>query len=441
MTQNGAIKRGTMPRVRVRSARRHLSRSAWAVFVLYGFLLLWVWLAIDAVGTSSGPNGIDFGVDFSHTYAAVHVLSAGHNPYDYHRLSTTQHALLSRYGLPVQPPSHAVLVGTSTFFLWVMQPFNAFPFQAIAIAWMLSTYALVGFVFLALLRHFGWHRRGLPTIIFLVTPAVVLGIYYGNMITLAFAAIAGSFPLLRRHPFLAGAVLSVSMLKLQIALPVAGLIVLFQAPHKGRVVAGFLTAFLARHLIAIALLGPAYQVWWLGSFVNFSRTMDLQPNIISLTGSYTALLPHTGEFALEIISIVLAGAITVAYWWRVRSEPTLPLLKTGWLWFLWMLATPYAHFIDEIVLVIPVIALIGVDGRHATRPISVVVLYLLGLSILLFSWTPMGIQLLWVPLVLCTGCFALVAHQYRFEGAAPVVVDHSYPHMKEAVSFVPQIAH
>jgi len=127
-----------------------------------------------------------------------------------------------------------------------LRPIDAFPFQAIAIAWMLLTYVLVGFVFWALLRHFGWRRRCLPTFIFLATPAVSLGIFYGNMIGLAFAAIAGAFPLLRRYPFLAGVVLSVSMLKPQVALPIAALIVLFQAPYKGRVIAGFVTAFLGR---------------------------------------------------------------------------------------------------------------------------------------------------------------------------------------------------
>ncbi len=429
-----------MPRLLRQGGSKHAPLSAWALFVLFGLLLLWVWLAIDAFGDGTGPNGVGFGVDFSHTYTAVHVLSTRHNPYDSHSLSITQHVLLSRYGVPVQPPSHAVLVGTSAFFLWLLQPIDHFSYPLVAIAWMLTTYAFVGLAFLALLRHFGWRRRGLPTAIFLATPAVVLGTYYGNMISLAFVGIAGGIPLLRRYPLLAGAVLSVSMLKLQIALPIVGLIVLFQAPHKGRVVAGFLTAFLARHLVAIVVLGPAYQVWWLGSFFNFSRTMDIQPNLISLTGLYAALLPHGVQLTMEITSIALAGTITLAFWWRVRSRPTVPLEETGWLWFLWMLATPYAHFVDEMVLVIPVIALLGVDARHIARPVSVVVLYLLGLSILLFSLTPMNTPLLWAPLVLCAGFCHLAAARCRVEETGTAVVDRFPQDFPDANGLLPVIA-
>jgi len=117
----------------------------------------------------------------------------------------------------------------------------------------------------------------------------------------------------------------------------------------------------------------------------------------------------------------------------------VPLQKTGWLWFLWMLATPYAHFIDEIVLVIPVLALIGVNGRHVTRPTSVVVLYLLGLSIWLFSWTPMNVQLLWAPLVLCGGCFALAAYRSPAE-ETPAVVHQTRGRGRETLDLVPLIA-
>jgi hypothetical protein len=376
-------------------------------------------------------------VDFSHTYAAVRVLSFGHNPYDYHRLSHAQHALLSQAGLPVQPQSTALLVGTSTFYLWLLRPIISLPFQMVAIAWMLSTYALIGFVFLALLRHFGWRRRGLPAIMFLVSPAAALGIFYGNMIALTFAAVAGAFPLLRRYPILAGIILSISVLKLQVGLPLVGLIVLFHAPHKGRVVAGFLAAFFARQLLTTVVLGPEYQKWWLQSLLNFSTTMQLQPNLASLTGLYAYALPHTPRMILEIASIAFVGTLTLAFWWKVRARGTVPLQRSGWLWFLWILATPYAHFIDEVLLVIPVVALVGRDARYITRPLTVVVLYMLGLSLLLFSWTPMHVQLLWLPLALCAGCFGLVAYRYPVEPAEAMVYRHALRDVQPASGGVP----
>ena len=385
--------------------------SAWALCLLYGCLLLWVWIALDVVGTSGGPNGDVFGVDFSHTYAAVKVLSTGHNPYDYVRLSRMQHRLLGADGLSVQPRSPAVLVGTSTFYLWLLRPIAVFPYQTVAAAWMLFNYALLGFAVLALLRFMGWRRRGLPALIILVSPVAALGVFYGNMITVTFAALAGALPLLRRHPFLAGMLLSVTILKLQVALPLAGLVILFHAPRKRWVVAGFLSAFLGRHLFAVVLLGPSYQAWWLESLLNFSRTVQLQPNLASLTGLYAHGASRGTRMAVELASVSLAAAATGVFWWRVRPRPTVPLTQTGWLWFLWIIATPYAHYVDEILLLIPVLALVGRDARAIARPPAVEVLYLLGLSILLFSWTPEHVQLLWAPLAGCAACFAVVAYR------------------------------
>jgi hypothetical protein len=77
----------------------------------------------------------------------------------------------------------------------------------------------------------------------------------------------------------------------------------------------------------------------------------------------------------------------------------------------WLIAIPYAHFIDEMLLIVPVIALLGRDGRWISRPVSVGVLYLLGLSILLYSWTPMHMQLLSLPLAVCAGLFGFISYR------------------------------
>ena len=425
MSQRITVERRFALMARAGRPRVQFSKSTWALGFLCGLLLLWVWLAIEAIITSPGPNGAVFGVDFSHTYAAVRLLSAGHDPYDLHSIANVQHAVMASYGLPVQPRSPSVLVGTSSFFLLILLPLNAAPYQTAAIAWMLCTYALIGLVFLALLRHLGWSRRGIPAVLFLASPAVVVTTYDGNTLSVVFAGFAGGFALLRRHPFVAGILLSVAVIKLPVALPLVGLLVLFHAPQKRWVIGGFLSAFLSRQVLAAVVLGPRYEGWWLGSMVNFSRTMPGQPNVASLSGLYAQLLPETTRLGMEALSVGIAAAATLAFWWKVRHEPTLPLLRTGWLWFVWLVATPYAHFIDEMLLVIPVLALIGRDGLQITRPLSVCVLYLLGLSILLYSWTPMHMQLLWVPLVVCAAFFGLVAVRHSgdtadsFDGARP----------------------
>jgi Glycosyltransferase family 87 len=412
MSQRVALERRVATGVIAWHPRLRSSRSAWALAFLGGLLVLWVWLAFEAIVNSPGPNGAVFGVDFSHTYAAIQLLSTGHNPYDVQSLSRVQHAVMARYGLPVQPRSLSVLVGTSTFFLFILEPLRTVPYQTAAIAWMLGTYAFMGFAFLAVVRQLGWSRRGLPTVLFLASPVVVIATYDGNTISVVFAGIAGGFALLRRHPFLAGVLLSLAIVKFPVALPIVGLIVLFHTPRKRWVGGGLLVAFLCRQVLTLALLGKQYESWRVGSLLGFSHSMPTQPNVSSLSGLYAQLLPETARLVLEVLSVGLAGAMTLVFWWRTRHEPTLPLLRTGWLWFVWLIATPYAHYIDEMLLVIPVLALIGYDGRRISRPLSVSVLYLLGLSILLYSWTPMHMQLLWAPLAVCACCFGLVSFRY-----------------------------
>lgn len=50
------------------------------------------------------------------------------------------------------------------------------------------------------------------------------------------------------------------------------------------------------------------------------------------------------------------------------------LLATGSLRFRWLVATPYAHFADEILLAVPILGLLGRDAQKLSEPVSVVVL-------------------------------------------------------------------
>ena len=82
----------------------------------------------------------------------------------------------------------------------------------------------------------------------------------------------------------------------------------------------------------------------------------------------------------------------------------MPILTTAWLWFLWLIATPYAHFIDEALLAVPVLAVVGPDGRDAARPAAAFIVYGVVGSVLLYSWTPANAQFLWLPLFAAGAC-------------------------------------
>jgi hypothetical protein len=376
------------------------------VGILATFLLIWSWAVIVLVWGSKGPNGMGMGTDYSHTYAAIVALRHGLNAYDYHVLWTVQASILRPLHLPVQPQTPAVLVGTTPFFLWLFQPLTWMPYQISATLYMLLSYALSGAGFLCVLKYFGWRRRVLPTALFLAAPQTILAAYFGNTVDIVFLGIALSLPLLKRYPLFAGACLSLSVLKMPAAAPIALLILLFEAPEKRRVIWGFVGCYAFRSAVAAAALGWQPMSGHLRALLSFSQSIDLQPNLVSLSGSYVRNVGHGGRMSLELAAIALACALTGWWYLRSRHEPQPPILGAGWLWGVWLLATPYAHFVDEMILVIPLVALLGRDGEHVSEWRSIAALYLGAGSIFLFSAQPHGVALLWLPLLGLTLCFA-----------------------------------
>jgi hypothetical protein len=73
----------------------------------------------------------------------------------------------------------------------------------------------------------------------------------------------------------------------------------------------------------------------------------------------------------------------------------------------WFLAVPYTHFQDEVLLALPVFALLGRNGRRLGRPLAVAGLYSVILSPLLFVWSPFRIDLISLPLLALAACVAL----------------------------------
>jgi hypothetical protein len=395
---------------------------AWVAGVLALALSLWLWVVFSEIRASVGPNGLAFDVDFAHTYAGSLILGAHGNPYNVGVLWRVEHHVLSAAGLPVEPRSPAVRVGSSPFFLLLFRPLNGLPYQTAATVWMLAAGLITTFGFLGILQYLGWKRALVPCLMFVAMPPTVLGIFYGNTIPIVFAGIGCSLPLLRRHPILAGVLLSLAMLKPPAALPFVLLVVLFLAPSKRLVVAGFVAAAVIRRVVVYVLLGPQYLWWEIKGYLGFAHSINLQPNLTSFSGLYARLVGQTPRLGLEVAGIAAACIVTAVVWWRLREQPAGPHHATIWLWFIWMAATPYAHFEDEMLLAVPVLVLLGTDARELGRPLVVAVLGLMFSSVLLFSWSPFGAQLLWVPLVAAALCSIAIARKAAgVQSASPAI--------------------
>lgn len=403
---------------------RSRRRAVLVVAPLLVLLVLWMWLFYAEGAYSGGPSGKAFGADFAMFVAAAQVLHEGGNPFDHTRLYRTERLMLQRQGLPILKQAPTVRVGNPPLFFWALQPLTKLPFQSTALAWILAMYALAAGGLIGCLRFLGWKRRFLPCLVFLLMPQVVLGVFYGNVICLVFAGLSWALALLKTRPFLAGMLLSVAVLKPPVALPTVLLVVLFSPRVRGRVVAGFGTAVAALFAVTLAVMGWKILVLWVGGLLGYSRDIALEPDVASLAGLYVRWAPTPLHLGLESVILGIAFALTGLWWWKYRNLREMAVLAASWLWFVWFLATPYAHFFDEIVLTVPVLALLGPDGQNLSGRLPVWGLYLMFFSLFLLSWSPFQTQLLSLTLLAVMICLLFVARgQPRPIGTARLGAD------------------
>lgn len=362
-------------------------------------LVLWLWLFSAEGAFKGGPSGKAFAADFAMFVGGAQILQDGGNPYDHALLYRTERAYLAQQGLPILSRRAVVRVGNPPLFFWVLAPFVRHSFQPEAYLWMALLYILSATGFLALLRYLGWRRWKLPLFIFLLMPEVALGPFYGNVIGVVFCCIAFALLCLERHPAFSGVLLTAAWLKPPAALPIVLLILLFHAPRPKAVMGGFLGGTALLTVMMVAVTGPTRMLQWLNGMIGYSRDLASSPAIASLTGLYAGNVPTPYRTGIEALSLIIAVVLTALAWHRLRREGPVSVFAIGWLWVLWFLATPYAHFFDAILLTIPIAATVGRDGMWATSREGAVALYLAFAALLVISATPLRVQLLWLPIL------------------------------------------
>jgi len=396
------------------SRQRSRRRTFLIVAPLLTLLVLWMWLFYAEGAYKGGPNGKAFGADYAMFLGAAQVLRDGGNPFDHTVLYRTERQMLARQALPILRHEPVVRVGNPPLFFWLLEPLTPLPFQPTALAWILAMYALAAAGFIACLRYLGWKRRFLPCLVFLLMPQVVLGVCYGNVICLVFAGSCWALALLKSRPFVAGMLLSLALLKPPVALPTVLLIALFHPGTRARMIAGFGTAVTLLFGLTVAAMGWRILVLWVGGLLGYSRDIAMEPDVSSLAGLYVRWASLPLHLGLQALFLGIAVALTGLWWWKYRNHREMVVLAVSWLWFVWFLATPYAHFFDEIVLTVPVLALIGRDGRNLSKRLPVWGLYIMFFSLFLLSWVPFQAQLLSLTLLAVMVCLVLAArHDLR----------------------------
>jgi hypothetical protein len=399
-----------------------MRRRRAAIFApLLCLVILWLWSFTAQGALKGGPNGKAFGADWGMFIGAAQVLKDGGNPYDHNLLYRTESKLLTGQGLPMSRQKPIVRVGNPPPFLWALQPLTGKSFQSTAYIWIAALALLSVAGFLGALTYLGWSIRYLPVFLFLLMPQVEIGAFYGNPTGLVFAAVGCSLALARRYPFWAGLLLSLAWIKPPVALPIALLVYLFHAPRRDRLLAGFASATAILLLVTLATTGAHSLSLWVVGLQGYSRDISVQTNVASLAGLYTLWAPAWLRLVFELVLGLAAVTLTASAWRRYPHNGDATMMQVGWLWFVWMLATPYAHFFDEMILVVPLLAMFGRDGYRTSNRYAAVSIYLMFFSLFFIQTTPLHVYVLPILLLGVSYCYFRALHDPLYKtDAAPL---------------------
>src|ERR671933_2430899 len=368
------------------------------------------------------PHPPATGQDFRNFYAAAAVLRHGGNPYDLHQLlrwedrlyrPTTAAQRASLAGNPyVQGPPLAMALMPAVGF----PPASVYPIYAA----LLAAAAVAALALLARLQpvQHPWQRASL----LLISPVTFLGVLLGQPdAVLLLLLVLALWWLSRGHAAPSGFALALGLVKPQI---MAGPIVLLAVLSWSRGQLGTYLAGLAAGVAAfvgssLLVAGPAVVQGWAHELAGFgSATVYTQVDISSLTTIYVGWAPHALGLALSAATLLAWGGLCAMLWKgtphppppspsRGEGEYASPLSHTqgegpevravsplprpgrgaggegrGERWWLalgltcWLLATPYAHPHDDVLLVPVVWYLLDEGPYHGVARLIAVALFI-----------------------------------------------------------------
>lgn len=365
-----------------------------AAFVLLS-LVGSIWLAFAMITIAHGPDAVTLGCDFAMFWGASQVAALGHNPFSPAALYHLEHAALGAQEIHTIANRSVVRVGNPPLFFWLLGPFTRIPFRVALDLWQ-ALLTLCVFVGVGVCSATAGNRGRWPVIALTCScPPVLLVVIFGNVVPFLFLALAVAWRVADRSPYAVGLLATLGWLKPSLSLPLFALIVLFQVSDRARAAGAFVAGSAAAGALSLLLLGSKSFVWWESGLRSYAHDMAAQRMMESLSGLYVRTVSGTVQSTMELAVVAIAAAITLAAW-RARATDTLPLDNVAWLWIVWFLATPYAHFVDMLLLAVPVLAVYF--ARRATSRL-VASIYCLYLSWLLLAAAPGGMQLLPIPTI------------------------------------------
>jgi Glycosyltransferase family 87 len=316
---------------------------------------LWAWVLIVPGFLRTGRP------DFRQIYSSAYMVRTGHGSqlYDYNAQRDYQDRVVSQQDLPLpflRPAYEALLFA----------PLSRLPFRAAYFVWAVVNLILLGACYTLLLPWttnlrlvFGW----LPAAILFGFYPIAWAFVMGQDSVFLLLLLLTSFSLLTRgRSGLAGAVLGLGLFKLQIALPVA---FLFLVWRRWKFLLGFWVSGGVAAAISICVTGMAgarAYVAYLSSFSGLRSASTTYPVLWQMMANvhgfvFGLLATRVPKLGQEVLTIAVSVAILLWTVWRgLREKRDSDLL---------LLALPctilvgqYAFMHDLSVLLVPVVVLL-----------------------------------------------------------------------------------
>jgi Glycosyltransferase family 87 len=375
---------------------------------------IWIWALVSVGHVSDGPQARNFGGDFALNMSGAYAQQHGMNPYNGAALLIAEQRFLGHEGIQTKIDAATASLtweGYPPLYFWLLRPLLGFSFRAVALTWIAALYFSLAIGFLAALKYLEWKHRVIPCLLFLAMPQATLEVYYANPTPLIFMMVMLALVLQRTRPFAAGLVFSLACIKPQLALLGFVMLALFHAADRRRFILGTASGVCFLLAANVAACGTGSVMEWFNGLVGVSSITGRQPNMAPLIGLYAGWVSATVRLLLEVSTLAVACLLTYFTWRRTRLQHEIPVFSVAWLWVVWFLALPYAHFADEIVLSIPILAMLGRDTRLLGRWTPSLLPYLMYFSALLFSASFHGAQLLSLPLLILLYPLVRAAHR------------------------------
>ena len=314
-------------------------------------LYLGALLVLQVCTLISGISPVRGGfIDFRSFYTAGHMLRTGHATqlYDYAAEQLLQNTVVTPAprALPMMSPPFTALLFVPLSLLSFWPAYTVF--AIINILLLVACIILVKPFLTALSSR--WNPT--PALLFLTFLPAAIALLMGQLSILLLLLYSACFIALRRdRNFVAGLILSLALMKFQIALPIAALFLLWR---QWRFFAGFLTGGAVLTALSLRILGADAFLPYLRSLFSMTRAVSAD----RYTQLHFAILPHEMPNLYGLLFVLARGAAwshllilaasLVLFLWTIRQRPSLPLaLLTA------MLVSYHLFFYDLTLLLLP----------------------------------------------------------------------------------------